>query len=88
MNILVTNNAVYVPQFGKPKCDKKALDLVQAYTNKTVVPIDTSKLSHMGGSVRCMTSQVEYCTSVAESLLKVARKVTNGSDTRHQPVIS
>jgi agmatine/peptidylarginine deiminase len=78
VNILVTNNAAYVPQFGKPKCDKKALDLVKANTDKTVVPIDTSKLSHMGGSVRCMTYQVETCNPVAKRLLKEARKMTNG----------
>ena len=83
VNMLVTNNAVYVPQFGKPECDKNTLDLVRANTNKTVVPIDTSKLSHMGGSVRCMTSQVESCNAVAENLLKAARKVTNGSYPRH-----
>ena len=78
VNILVTNNAAYVPQLGIPECDKKALDLVKTDTNKTVLPINTSRLSHMGGNVRCMTYQAESTHPVAKHLLKVAREMTNG----------
>lgn len=70
VNALVTNRAVYVPQFGNALCDAKALEIIKSLTSKTVVGIDTSKLSHMGGSVRCMSWQIESSHFVAQALYK------------------
>lgn len=73
VNMLVTNNAVYVPQFNMPNCDTQAIDVIKSHTNKKVVPIDASKLSHMGGSVRCMCWQIESSHLVAQVLKKVCK---------------
>ena len=70
VNALVTNRAVYVPQFGNASCDAKALEIIKGLTSKTVVGVDTSKLSHMGGSVRCMSWQIESSHFVAQALYK------------------
>lgn len=68
INVLVTNNAVYVPQYSNPVYDSQALEIIKDNTDKTVVPIDTSELSHMGGSVRCMSWQIESSHTLAQTL--------------------
>ncbi|XP_028397166.1 uncharacterized protein LOC114520986 [Dendronephthya gigantea] len=70
VNMLVTNNAIYVPQYGQTNYDKQALEIVRSHTSKTVVPVSTKMLSHMGGSVRCMSWQMESSHPVAQALYK------------------
>ena len=74
VNTVVTNNALYVPVFGNSTLDKRALDIMKEHTNKEVHSIDTSKLSKMGGSVRCMTWQIESDQPAAKALLEMAKK--------------
>jgi agmatine/peptidylarginine deiminase len=69
-NMLVTNNAVYVPQYNQPSYDTQAIEVTKSHTSKKVVPVDMSKLSHMGGSVRCMSWQIESSHPIAQALNK------------------
>ena len=70
VNMLVTNNAVYVPQFNQSNYDSQAIEVIKSHTSKNVLPVDMSKLSHMGGSVRCMSWQIESSHPVAQALYK------------------
>ncbi len=56
-NALVTDHAVYLPQFGIPE-DAEALATVRSLTSKQVIPVMSSQVCHMGGGVRCMSSQI------------------------------
>ena len=56
-NALVTRHAVYLPQFGIAE-DKQALEAVKALTDKKVIPVSSQGVCHMGGGVRCMSSQI------------------------------
>ena len=69
-NMLVTNNAVYVPQYNQPSYDTQAIEVIRSHTSKKIVPVDVSKLSHMGGSVRCMSWQIESFQPIAQALYK------------------
>eukprot|EP00794_Sanderia_malayensis_P017597 gene17597-19350_t len=74
VNILMTDSTLYVPQFGDEKRDREALRVVSANSKKRVVPVDTSRLSHMGGSIRCLTWQIAASHKLAEAMLKAATK--------------
>ena len=68
-NSAVTTNAVYVPQDGLPGA-AEALAVVTTHAgSKAVVPIDTSRVSMMGGSVRCMCWQLQPEDDTAKRLL-------------------
>lgn len=54
INILETNEAYYVPQFGLNK-DKTMLNFIKNHTDKPVIPINIDKLSTMGGAMNCLT---------------------------------
>ena len=56
-NAVVTKNVVYVPQFGIDE-DKIALDTIRNITDKNVIPVDASRVCYMGGSVRCLSWQL------------------------------
>lgn len=56
-NALVTRHAVYLPQFGIAE-DEQALATVKALTDKQVIPVSSQGVCHMGGGVRCMSSQI------------------------------
>lgn len=56
-NMLVTPKRIYFPQFGIPE-DSKALNLIQQWTSKDVVPVRSDSVCMMGGGVRCMSWQV------------------------------
>lgn len=58
VNAVVTDNAIYVPQFGLPG-DAKAVALLRSQTNKTVVPIESTGVCDMGGSARCTVWHAE-----------------------------
>lgn len=57
-NALVTHHAVYLPQFGIPQ-DAQALETVKRLTRKQVIPVASPQVCHMGGGVRCMSSQID-----------------------------
>lgn len=57
-NALVTHHAVYLPQFGIPQ-DAQALETVTRLTGKKVIPVASHQVCHMGGGVRCMSSQID-----------------------------
>ena len=70
-NSLVTNNAVYMPYFSRHESNEKARKVFQKYTYKDVVPvIAAGKVNVLGGSVRCMTWQIDKDHSVAKALFK------------------
>jgi len=56
-NMLVTPQRIYLPQFGIPE-DALALQQVRAVTSKTVIPVSSQQVCHMGGGVRCMAMQL------------------------------
>eukprot|EP00112_Aurelia_sp_Birch-Aquarium-sp1_P024880 Seg8036.2 transcript_id=Seg8036.2/GoldUCD/mRNA.D3Y31 product="putative agmatine deiminase" protein_id=Seg8036.2/GoldUCD/D3Y31 len=74
VNILLTDSSVYVPHFGKAEVDSQALEIVSKNTQRRVVTVDTGKLSHMGGSVRCMSWQICQSHPLAMALLQAAKK--------------
>jgi agmatine deiminase len=55
--MLVTPERIYLPQFGI-KEDAVALQQIRSVTKRTVVPVQSSNVCHMGGGVRCMSWQV------------------------------
>ena len=58
VNSLVTNNFIYVPTFNMG-VDQEMLDVIQSHTDKTVVEIPAENVCFMGGSVRCLTWNVD-----------------------------
>lgn len=73
VNILLTDSSVYVPQFGKANLDSKALEIVKKNTYRRAVSVDTGRLSHMGGSIRCMSWQISMSNPLATELLQAAK---------------
>ena len=67
VNSLVTNNYIYVPTFNNER-DQEMLDFIQAHTTKEVVEIPSGKVSYMGGSVRCLSWQLDGV--YADAILK------------------
>jgi agmatine/peptidylarginine deiminase len=58
VNSLVTNDYIYVPTFNS-RHDSEMISLIQSHTSKEVVPIPSEKVCFMGGSVRCLSWQVD-----------------------------
>ena len=56
-NALVTPQRVYLPQYGLPE-DSVVLEKVRSLTRKTVVPVMSKQVCHLGGAARCMAYQV------------------------------
>jgi agmatine/peptidylarginine deiminase len=70
-NSLVTNNAVYLPYFTNQTSNKRAFDVFTSYTDKHVVPVHSAgKLALLGGSLRCMTWQIDQDHLVAQALFR------------------
>lgn len=55
-NMLVTPSRIYLPQFGIPE-DAEALASIRSWTDREVVPVQSSGVCKMGGGVRCMSWQ-------------------------------
>lgn len=65
VNCVVTNNYIYVPQFGREETDRAAIELFEENPcGKKVIPIDVREVCVMGGSLRCLSWQNEG-TSIA-----------------------
>jgi agmatine deiminase len=57
-NFLITNNAVFVPQYNDPK-DKKALETLQnIYPNKKIIGIKSDVFIRQSGSLHCLSMQI------------------------------
>ena len=71
VNILYTNNAVYVPSFSDQQ-NHEVRTKVQnnVHLGTKVLTVNTAKLSKMGGSVRCMTWQLRADNHVALALYR------------------
>ncbi|KAL9981588.1 hypothetical protein ACROYT_G010313 [Oculina patagonica] len=68
-NSLVTNNAVYVPFFSNQTANERAFAVFQSSTNKDVVAVEAAgKVPGLGGSVRCMSWQIDQDHPVANAL--------------------
>ena len=57
VNFARTEHAVYVPVFGLPT-DANALETAEAHADRPVVAVNASAVAVMGGSVRCLSSQL------------------------------
>lgn len=72
-NSLVTNNAVYLPFFSDQRSNQIAFDVFKRNTDKEVLPVYTAdKLSALGGSVRCMTWQIDQEHLVAKAFSRIS----------------
>ncbi len=58
VNSLVTNDYIYVPTFNAAH-DSEMLNFIQVHTTKTVVEVPAEKVCFMGGSVRCLSWQLD-----------------------------
>lgn len=71
VNATVTDNAIYVPVFDDASADRAALNAIRARTQKAVVPVPAGEICELGGSVRCLSSQLSG--ENARRLLAAAR---------------
>lgn len=58
VNSLVTNDYIYVPTFNHSK-DNQMLNFIQTNTSKKVIEVPAEKVCFMGGSVRCLSWQLD-----------------------------
>jgi agmatine/peptidylarginine deiminase len=58
VNCIMTNNYIYMPSFNNSH-DADMMELIKSHTNKTVVSIPSENVADLGGSVRCLSWQVE-----------------------------
>ena len=58
VNSLVTNDYIYVPTFNDSH-DTEMLNFIQSHTSKKVVEVPAEKVCFMGGSVRCLSWQLD-----------------------------
>ncbi len=58
VNSLVTNDYIYVPTFNDTH-DDEMLNFIRRHTTKTVIEVPAEKVCFMGGSVRCLTWQLD-----------------------------
>ena len=58
VNAVATDRHLYVPTFGIPE-DAAAMELLRARSDREVVPVDARKVAALGGSVRCLSGQMQ-----------------------------
>ena len=79
VNCVQTENAIYVPVFNDPQ-DDEALRLIKQILSddggQNVIPVDASNVCHLGGSLRCLSWEVEG--ENAHRLIQAAKISTNG----------
>jgi agmatine/peptidylarginine deiminase len=71
VNATVTGHYLYLPIYGMDT-DAKAIAQIQAHTDREVVTVDASRIGQMGGSVRCLSGQMQGDN--ARQLIAAARK--------------
>ena len=58
-NFLILNGAVLVPTYNQPENDAKAISIIQsAFTDREMVPIDSTIITRQHGSIHCCTMQI------------------------------
>ena len=70
VNATVTDHTIYLPVYGL-ETDGPALAKIRASTPLDVIPIDARKIGQMGGSVRCLSTQMKG--ENARRLIEAAR---------------
>lgn len=76
-NSLVTYNAVYLPFFNNQTSNQRAFEVFKNSTTKEVIPVyKTAEIPVLGGSLRCMTWQIDQDHPVAKRLFEYVK--TNG----------
>ncbi|MEM1269856.1 MAG: agmatine deiminase family protein [Bacteroidota bacterium] len=70
-NMLVTPDRIYLPHFGIDE-DAQAVEAVQSWTSREVIPVQSGQVCQMGGGVRCMSWQLRGTN--ADALLAFARQ--------------
>jgi len=70
INATLTDHFLYVPVYGRAS-DAPALDIIRAATDREVVPVDASHVGRLGGSVRCLGTQMNG--ENARRLIEAAR---------------
>lgn len=70
VNSLVTDTHIFLATYGQAN-DVVVQQIIEAATNKTVVPIDASNVCQMGGAVRCLSWYAKGETAV--KLIAAAR---------------
>ncbi|XP_078361382.1 putative agmatine deiminase [Oculina patagonica] len=77
-NSLVTNNAVYVPFFSNQTANERAFAVFQSSTDKDVVAVEAAgKVPGLGGSLRCMSWQIDQEHPVAKALFAYVNNKQN-----------
>lgn len=71
VNLLATPSTLYVPTFGL-ETDEAAFDTAVQHADRTVVPVPVGDIGQMGGSVRCLSWEVNG--TVAERVRVRAEK--------------
>lgn len=69
LNSLVTDSHIFLPIYGQ-KNDAVVQSLIEAQTDKIVVPINAGDVCLMGGAVRCLTWYLKY--DAAETMIQAA----------------
>lgn len=70
LNSLMTDKHIYVPTFDS-EADQVFIDELSLHTSKKIIPVPASKVCIMGGSVRCLSWQVQG--NLAGKLIRAAR---------------
>lgn len=70
LNSVLTKHYIYVPQFGN-EYDNAILDTLNKYSSKEIIPVQADGVCAMGGSVRCLTWQLEGDNAI--KLIEAAR---------------
>jgi agmatine/peptidylarginine deiminase len=71
LNSVMTPNNIYVPVFNMSH-DQEVVKIIKQNTSKNVILINAEEVSHMGGSVRCLTWQITGVN--AEKLVLAAKE--------------
>uniref|UniRef100_A0A7S4DM37 Agmatine deiminase n=1 Tax=Lotharella globosa TaxID=91324 RepID=A0A7S4DM37_9EUKA len=57
-NFYVANGAVFCPEFGDKKADKRAFEIIQkAFPSRKVVQLNIDGIAYGGGGIHCVTQQ-------------------------------
>lgn len=69
VNSLITDSHIFLPTYGQEN-DAVVQSLIEAQTDKVVVPINAEDVCFMGGAVRCLTWYVK--DNAAETIIQAA----------------
>ena len=81
INSVVTDQFIYVPVFGN-STDDNFISILSKHTNKTIVPIDATDITRVGGSCRSLTWQTSG--KFAESVLQFLNPGKGSKSTKNE----